>query len=313
MVERRTETPATQLPSMTEGLLRNWPESDITVSTFCLTSFANLMLSNRSASLYHMQHFEPLFFDDRISQGLAQATYFLPLSLVANSRWLQKQIKSRVGRQSSLLNPGIDTDVFHPRRDAEQKYYGPTRLTILSYCSATPFKAWGDAVEAMRLLARTVDASKYEWVVYGSAPPATDVAHRYVGRVFGAELAELYSQAHVVFMNSWYESFPLPPLEAMACGTAAITTPLGTEDYAKHEKNSLIVPPRRPDLLAQAIIRLLEDRLLAARLAAQGVEDAGRFSWVTAADRLEQILGNVASSYQPGRFADVPRLALGQL
>jgi len=41
-----------------------------------------------------------------------------------------------------------------------------------------------------------------------------------------------------------YESFPLFPLEAMACGLAVITTAPGTEDYAVNQENCLVVEPK---------------------------------------------------------------------
>ena len=38
------------------------------------------------------------------------------------------------------------------------------------------------------------------------------------------ELAGLYAACDIALCPSWYESFPLPPLEAMASGTAVVTT-----------------------------------------------------------------------------------------
>lgn len=310
---RHKPEPLKHVKSMTEGLLRNWPESDITISTYCLTAFANFMLVDRTVPLYHMQHFEELFFPDVLSQRLARLTYHLPMGLVANSVWLQEQLVSHTGRSSTLLHPGMDSDVFYPRREVEEKYRGADRIRILSYSSAVPFKAWGDAVEAMRILAGRVDPRRFEWLVYGSAPGPSDVPLTYVGRVFGNDLAELYSSAHVVFMNSWYESFPLPPLEAMACGTAAVTTRIGTEDYAHNEDNSLVVPPRSAYLLAEAIVRLIDDPTLAASLASRGVETARRFSWTPATDRLERIISDEAAGHPSDTYTDISRLARGQL
>ena len=42
----------------TKGLMSNWVKSDITISTYCLTSYANFYLSERTLAYYHMQHFE---------------------------------------------------------------------------------------------------------------------------------------------------------------------------------------------------------------------------------------------------------------
>ena len=56
-------------------------------------------------------------------------------------------------------------------------------------------------------------------------------------------LAELYSSADIFLFTSYAESFGLPPLEAMACGTTVVTTDCkGNRDYAIGEYNCLIRP-----------------------------------------------------------------------
>lgn len=114
-------------------------------------------------------------------------------------------------------------------------------------------------------------------------------------------------------MSSWYESFPLPPIESMACGTATATTQYGTEDYAEDLSNALVVPPRRPELMADAIIRLLENRELALRLANAGVETALQLSWPAATDRLETVLGRALATWSPTRLASLTPISKGAI
>ena len=303
----------TDLQSFTKGLIQNWTEADVTVATFCLTSYAMYALMDKTTPLYHMQHFEELIFDDEFSQKAARLTYYMPFTLLANSSWLRTQIQDRVGRESFLLNPGIDTGRFYPRADLENKYRDLKRIRIVSYYSHVRFKAWDDAVEAMRIVFSRVGENKAEWVVYGGAPATLpDLAVQFVGAVFGEALARLYSTAHIVFMNSWYESFPFPPIEAMACGTAVVTTRMGTEDYAFDGENSLVVPPRQPHLLATAILRLIEQPSLASQLAQNGVDTARQFTWDKATDCLEAIILKATSNYARARFADIPELVSGK-
>jgi len=306
--------PIEQLQWLTQRLIQNWIHSEITISTFCTTSYANYALMDKTIPMYHMQHYEELFFDNEVSQKIARLTYYLPLELIANSSWLQSQIKERIGRDSYLLNPGIDTGVFYPRMDVDRKYKDPSKISVVSYYSPSKFKAWDDAVEAMKIVFEKVGNDRVEWFVFGGIPSSVpDFPVKFVGKIFGDSLSQLYSNAHIVFMNSWYESFPLPPLEGMACGTAVVTTRIGTEDYAFDGKNSLVVPHRKPAELAAAILRLIEEPSLAHNLAEAGVETARQFTWDKVTDRLEEILHQAQDNASKKKFVDVPDLLTGKM
>jgi glycosyltransferase involved in cell wall biosynthesis len=79
-------------------------------------------------------------------------------------------------------------------------------------------------------------------------------------------------------------------LAALACGCPVITTsdpslPL----FFKNEENILLVPPRDPANLAQAILRLGRDRKLRDLIRAGTAELTGHFSWDSIADKHMQI------------------------
>jgi glycosyltransferase involved in cell wall biosynthesis len=313
-VAKRASTdrePIVHVKWLTEGLLRNWIQSDVTISTFCTTSYANYLLMDNTCGVYHMQHYEELFFDDPIWRKMARLTYCMPLVLVANSSWLQMEIEKRFARTSHLLNPGVDHKVFYPRVSIEQKYGASTTVRIVSYYSPVKFKAWSEALEAMKLVFEKRPRG-VEWIVFGGEPAEKpQVPVRFVGRVFGDELSELYSSAHIVFMNSWYESFPLPPIEGMACGSAVITTRTGTEDYAVDWKNAVVIPSGDPRMLAGAICHLADNPGLARDIALAGVETARQFTWDKAVQTLEGILRGAIRESPRERFRDVERLLAG--
>jgi glycosyltransferase involved in cell wall biosynthesis len=75
----------------------------------------------------------------------------------------------------------------------------------------------------------------------------------------------------------------------MACGIPVVTTPIGVEDYAVNEENCLVVPPRDPTAMANAISRLLSDQGLTERLSKEGLKTAGRFTWDKTTDAVERI------------------------
>jgi glycosyltransferase involved in cell wall biosynthesis len=263
----------------------------------CWTAYANFVLSEKTVPLYHMQHWEEVFFADEVRRQMACLTYRLPLVLMANCSWLKETVRQRVGRDSWLLLPGVDTQIFHPRTGLQSKFANPHKVRVVTYYSPIPFKGWQDAVEAMKRVFSTVGKDRVEWLVYGGQPLGNiDVPATFVGRLFGEGLGELYSSAHIVFMPSWHESFPLPPIEAMASGAAAVVTGTGTEDYAFDGRNALVRPAKDPEQLANAILELVGNLSKARDLAEEGMRTASTLTWNAATDRLEAILEEAVGS-----------------
>lgn len=82
-------------------------------------------------------------------------------------------------------------------------------------------------------------------------------------------VADYLRAADLFVLPSHFEGMPNALLEAMACGLPAVAARVsGVVDLIEHARNGLIVEPQRPDALAGAIHRLLEDRALAAALGA---------------------------------------------
>jgi glycogen synthase len=105
------------------------------------------------------------------------------------------------------------------------------------------------------------------------------------------QVVQLYSHAAVFVCPSVYEPFGLINLEAMACETAVVASAVGgILEVVEDGKTGLLVPPARPDELAAAIRRLLDDPALARAMGQAGrrrVEE--KFSWASVAERTEQV------------------------
>jgi glycosyltransferase involved in cell wall biosynthesis len=94
---------------------------------------------------------------------------------------------------------------------------------------------------------------------------------RFCGRVDRAVLPALYRSADVAVCVPWYEPFGLAAVEAMACGVPVVASAVGgLSDTIVDGVTGIHVPPRRPDLAAAAVRRLLADPALAGHLGANG-------------------------------------------
>lgn len=104
------------------------------------------------------------------------------------------------------------------------------------------------------------------------------------------DVINIIASLDVLVSSSLWEGLPTVILEAMALGTPVVATDIpGTRDLIIHEQTGLLVPPRQPSALAQAMVRLACDRDLAARLAAAARTRATQFTVESAARQYEQL------------------------
>ncbi|MCS6835494.1 MAG: glycosyltransferase family 4 protein [Anaerolineae bacterium] len=82
------------------------------------------------------------------------------------------------------------------------------------------------------------------------------------------DMPAVYAQASVVCLPSTYgEGVPKVLIEAAACGLPLLTTDTpGCRDICRHESSGLLVPPHDQQALNAALLRLLDDPALRARL-----------------------------------------------
>ena len=122
---------------------------------------------------------------------------------------------------------------------------------------------------------------------------------RYVGTVQGTDKSQWLAWADVYVQPSHHEGMPIAMLEALACGLPIVATRVGAvPEMIEHERQGLLVPPRRPDLLSQAMGELASDGRLRERMASAARERAlTRFGL----DRLRDDLIGLYDSVSPPR------------
>jgi glycosyltransferase involved in cell wall biosynthesis len=195
-----------------------------------------------------------------------------------------------------VIPPGID-ESFRPRPQEEivpvLKRLGVPNNYLLYVGTIQPRKNLEGLVTSYRDLIRSRDrpehlvlAGKLGWyykTLLGEleAPELRGRVHL-TGYVSDDDLPRLYAGAQLFVFPSWAEGFGFPPLEAMACGvpTIASDTPALAENLSGAAE---LVPPDSPELLTEAMNRLLSDAELRHSRRKQGLARAASFRWEEAA------------------------------
>ena len=120
------------------------------------------------------------------------------------------------------------------------------------------------------------------------------------GLISHDDMPAVYSMAGALLFPSYYESFGIPLVEAMACGCPVITSTAPACPEVVGDA-ALLVDPDDVAGLATAMLRLVREPGLAPDLRRRGLERSRRFSWHDSALRL------LAELERAGRPSDGPR------
>jgi len=197
-----------------------------------------------------------------------------PYLKLANSSWIYYWLKENMNIDSKLLIGGVNAEIFHPVKMDKNS----NQIQILCSGSLEQWKGTKTIFKAVEI------AKKREPKI---------VLDAYYGKGIPQEkMAEKYCSADIFVDGQWdYAGWNNPVAEAMACKVPVICTDIGgVRDFAFHEKTTLMVPPRDPEAMACAIIRLIRDENLREGLRENAYNCIRQFNWDKSAERFEEIL-----------------------
>ena len=208
-------------------------------------------------------------------------------------------------RHISIIPCGVNTSLFHPQPKAEaRELLGLNgRWVVLFVGRMDPLKGLDILLQAAQRL--SAEAPDLEVVVVGGdATPESEEARvralardlglaggvRFVGAVPQDDLPRYYNAADVCVVPSFYESFGLVAVEALACGTPVIASQVGgLPKVVRHGENGLLVPERTPAAFAAAIGRLYRDDAARLALAARARASVEPLVWGAVARRIAEL------------------------
>lgn len=197
-----------------------------------------------------------------------------------------------------IIPNGIDTTLFRPDapapKDVERDV--PTILFLGRFDPRNGLTRLIDSFRAVRGRRRPV-----RLVVVGDGPlreyyyraAAGDPDIHFAGSVLGARPG-YYANSTIYACPTTKASFGITLLEAMACRTPIVCSDIpGFRDVVAHEREALLVPCGDNGLLADALVRLLDDAPLRERLAATGREHSLAYAWPRVTDEVLGVYGGV--------------------
>ncbi len=174
----------------------------------------------------------------------------------------------------AVIGNGVDVERF----GSAGARHDPPRILYAGV--VTPRKGLLDLFAASETLRG--DGIPHEVIVAGGTPdegPEAEAAVnaaagevvRFVGPQQREDMAALYREADLFCLPSWWEAMPLSLLEAMASGLPVVATRVGEiPRIVESGVSGLLVPPRDPDALAEALRSLLQDPDLRAAMGVAG-------------------------------------------
>ncbi len=113
------------------------------------------------------------------------------------------------------------------------------------------------------------------------------------------DLPLYYNAADVCVVPSYYESFGLVAVEAMACGTPVIASRVGgLKETVLDGRTGYLVPWRCPEPFAERLELLLSNEALRRSMGREARLAAERFRWSEVAARVEDVYHDLVSQYR---------------
>ncbi len=259
---------------------------------------------HRSASLYQEMgwHYRRLV----VPRILAQCRKIITVSHFECDR-IRQRLQLPAERITAIYN-GYNTH-FRPLADIDRSVverYAPGQRDFLFFLGNTDPKK--NAARTLKAYSLYLERSsvKRSMLIADLEEPYIDSLLRqehiesikphlfYPGYIANSDLATLYNAAFAFLYPSLRESFGIPMLEAMACGTPAIVGNTSAMPEVAGP-GALTIDPLQPESIAEAILRLEQDASLYRRLCDYGLERVKQFSWAETAASLVRLYEEIGT------------------
>lgn len=235
------------------------------------------------------------------------ATSFLTVSRASADRMitLERVPAAKVGVMPTAYIPHRDSSATDIRAELGLSHDTPIIGAVGGLRPEKAFDVLLDAHSQLRERGR-----RAHLVIAGDGPHRTELERRMerLGlarhvHLLGhrTDIDAILRRVDVGVMSSDWEGMPLFVFECMAAGVPLVATAVGgLPDMVSGEETGLLVPPRDPSALANAIERVLADHCLGQRLAAAAAARLDQFTIDSVAERFAGLYEQLAAKRGAG-------------
>lgn len=241
---------------------------------------------NGKKILYFSQAYEVNFSENYFYRKMADKTYKLPISRFTQSKWLASYLDMKYGGKTSYIGHGVAHDIFKPLHIEKSGKIA----TIVRRDKNKGFELFVKGINKL-----WSERNDFEVLLFGESPEfirdMMTFPYTYLGWISDdSRLAEIYNEC--IFVNTGTnEALPMPPLEAMSCGSAVVLTNIpGSKEYALNYKNCIIADPHDFRSLSDAISELLDSDTLRNVISQNAINTAKHYDWKEVIKKLVAIL-----------------------
>lgn len=203
-----------------------------------------------------------------------------------------------INKEIKIVYNGVDTEFFRPNKKS------PNEIYILYTGRLYSGKGLMDLVHSAKFIYELYPHIKF--VLVGDGPLKKYLMRKisdlnlennflFTGFLSRKDILKIYQNASIYVLPSYSEGFPTTLLESMSCGIASISTDIGgCSELIESGKNGILVPPKKPEILSNVILNLLEDENLRYQLGKNAREHIMKnFDWEIIASKFEKIYENL--------------------
>lgn len=233
-----------------------------------------IIASERSIDLWKKKHH---FFIDRMLG-------FFTDKIVCNSISVQNRYKENlgsVGRKIIVIRNGIELNKFNSY--AEKKKERKEKI-VFTASRLSPEKGIQFLIDAAKIILKKDKSVKFLIAGEGYFEPNLvemvkeyEIKDNVIFLGYRSDILQLISESDIVVLPSLWEGMPNIILEAMAMKKPVIATDAGgSSEIVKDGQTGLLVRPGSAEELAEKIILLFSDEMLAKKIAENGYELVSR-------------------------------------
>lgn len=223
-------------------------------SLFSTIKYCNVKKENIHAKIaYYIQDYEPYFFSEKNKnwkEAVDSYTLIPDCINITKTTWNANEVYKNTGAYCHIIGSSVNVDLFKPR-----KMWGNKEKVVITAMlrPMTPRRGPEMTYRVLREIAHKYDEKveinffgcdanlEYESALFFNREPI-DFDFTNYGLLTTEETALLLSKTDIFIDFSTFQAMGLTAMEAMASGCATILTKFGgTSDFAKHEKNSLLI------------------------------------------------------------------------